>query len=132
MGRSSCLFAVACLLGSAACAQEKLLLPETEQSAADPAAVELAADSPAEMVAEADARPGSYVIICAMGRPASDDPPLYIVDGVTVENVDGIDPAKIESIEVIKGGQAASLYGSRGATGVVIITLRKESAPRSS
>jgi TonB-dependent SusC/RagA subfamily outer membrane receptor len=48
--------------------------------------------------------------------------PLYIVDGMTVSSIDNISPIQIESISVLKGA-SASIYGSRGANGVILITL---------
>jgi TonB-dependent SusC/RagA subfamily outer membrane receptor len=48
--------------------------------------------------------------------------PLYVVDGMVVETVDGISPSMVESISVLKGA-SASIYGSRGANGVILITL---------
>jgi TonB-dependent SusC/RagA subfamily outer membrane receptor len=48
--------------------------------------------------------------------------PLFIVDGMEVSTIDGISPAEVESIEVLKGA-AASIYGSRGANGVIMIKL---------
>jgi TonB-dependent SusC/RagA subfamily outer membrane receptor len=50
--------------------------------------------------------------------------PLFIVDGVTVQSIDGISPTLVESISVLKGS-SASIYGSRGANGVILITLIK-------
>ncbi len=48
--------------------------------------------------------------------------PLFVVDGMPVESIDGISPTMVESISVLKGA-SASIYGSRGANGVIIITL---------
>jgi TonB-dependent SusC/RagA subfamily outer membrane receptor len=48
--------------------------------------------------------------------------PLYVVDGMIVSTVDGISPSMIESISVLKGA-SASIYGSRGANGVILVTL---------
>jgi len=48
--------------------------------------------------------------------------PLFVVNGMTVESIDGISPAMVESISVLKGA-ATSIYGSRGTNGVIIITL---------
>jgi TonB-dependent SusC/RagA subfamily outer membrane receptor len=48
--------------------------------------------------------------------------PLYVVDGMTVETVDGISPMLVESISVLKGA-STSIYGARGANGVILITL---------
>jgi len=48
--------------------------------------------------------------------------PLFIVDGMEVSTIDGIVPSQVESIEVLKGA-SASIYGSRGANGVILINL---------
>lgn len=48
--------------------------------------------------------------------------PLLIVDGITVNSIDNIQPKMVKSIEVLKGS-AASIYGSRSANGVILITL---------
>jgi len=50
--------------------------------------------------------------------------PLYIVDGQPVESIDNINPNDIKTIEVLKDGSSAAIYGSRSANGVVIITTR--------
>ncbi|MFL5561247.1 MAG: SusC/RagA family TonB-linked outer membrane protein [Gemmatimonadaceae bacterium] len=52
--------------------------------------------------------------------------PLYIVDGVILgSSIADINPADIESVEVVKGAAASSLYGSRAAAGVIQITTKK-------
>lgn len=48
--------------------------------------------------------------------------PIFVVDGVIVNSLDGISPQTVKSIEVLKGPDA-SIYGTRGANGVIIITL---------
>lgn len=55
-----------------------------------------------------------------------DNPPLFIVDGeeMSKEDIDKIDPATIESIDVLKGISATQKYGEKGANGVVEITLK--------
>ena len=50
--------------------------------------------------------------------------PLFVVDGVTVNSIDNIIPQTVKSIEILKGS-SASIYGSRGANGVILITLKK-------
>ena len=49
---------------------------------------------------------------------------LFVVDGTSGANVDGIHPCDIRSISVIKDGMAAS-YGTRGSNGVIIIETKK-------
>ena len=52
--------------------------------------------------------------------------PLYIVDGIILgSSIADINPADIESVEVVKGAAASSLYGSRAAAGVIQITTKK-------
>ena len=51
--------------------------------------------------------------------------PLYIVDGVPVSNIDNISPDEIASMDVLKDGSAAAIYGTRGTNGVIIITTKK-------
>lgn len=51
--------------------------------------------------------------------------PLFVVDGMEVTNIDDINPRDIVSIEVLKDAASASIYGSRSANGVVIITTRQ-------
>jgi TonB-dependent SusC/RagA subfamily outer membrane receptor len=47
--------------------------------------------------------------------------PLFVVDGVIVKEIENIDPETVKSIEVLKGPDA-SVYGTRGSNGVIVIT----------
>jgi TonB-dependent SusC/RagA subfamily outer membrane receptor len=47
--------------------------------------------------------------------------PLFVVDGMIVPGIGDISPMDVKSIEVLKGA-SASIYGSRGANGVILIT----------
>ncbi|MGD9929387.1 MAG: TonB-dependent receptor [Mangrovibacterium sp.] len=58
---------------------------------------------------------------------ASSDP-LYVVDGVPINTLAGINPADIASIEVLKDAASSAIYGSRGSNGVVIVTTKKGGA----
>ncbi|MBR4822742.1 MAG: SusC/RagA family TonB-linked outer membrane protein [Bacteroidales bacterium] len=51
--------------------------------------------------------------------------PLYIVDGVPVSNIDNISSDEIASMDVLKDGSAAAIYGTRGTNGVIIITTKR-------
>lgn len=51
--------------------------------------------------------------------------PLYIVDGVPVENTDFLNPDDIESTTVLKDAAAASIYGARAANGVIVYTTKR-------
>lgn len=74
---------------------------------------------------------GAKVRVRGFGSFGANDP-LYVVDGVPTFNVNEINPNDIESIQVLKDASAASIYGSRAANGVIIITTRqgKAGAPK--
>ena len=55
-------------------------------------------------------------------------PPLFVVDGTYVDNISHIAPSTVESIEVLKG-TSASIYGSRGFGGAIVIKTRISSKP---
>ncbi|WP_254070759.1 SusC/RagA family TonB-linked outer membrane protein [Pedobacter sp. L105] len=51
--------------------------------------------------------------------------PLYVINNVPGGNIDNINQNDIESIDVLKGGAASAIYGTRGSNGVIIITTKK-------
>jgi iron complex outermembrane receptor protein len=53
--------------------------------------------------------------------------PLVVIDGVLGASLDNVDPNDIESINVLKDGSAAAIYGSRGSTGVILVTTKRGS-----
>ena len=65
-----------------------------------------------------------YTIRGATSIYASTDP-LFIVDGTEVMDIDYLNPSDVESVEVLKDS-SASIYGTRGACGVILITTRKK------
>ena len=54
--------------------------------------------------------------------------PLFVVNGIPGGNIDNINQNEIESIDVLKGGAASAIYGTRGSNGVIVITTKKGSA----
>ncbi len=50
--------------------------------------------------------------------------PLVVVDGIIGASLDNVDPNDIENINVLKDGSAAAIYGSRGSSGVIIVTTK--------
>ena len=66
---------------------------------------------------------GTMIVIQGSQNLAGFVPALIIVDGVYVDNIDYIRPASVKSIEVLKGA-SASIYGSRGYGGVILITTK--------
>ena len=77
-------------------------------------------------VTQSSGQPGSdsKVRIRGIGTINVSDP-LYIVDGMAVDaGLDYLNPADIESIEVLKDAASTAVYGARGANGVVLITTK--------
>jgi TonB-linked SusC/RagA family outer membrane protein len=77
------------------------------------------------------------VIIRGIGSLRSGTQPLYVVDGLLLDNssngfdtnpLNFLNPGDIESIDVLKDASAAAVYGSRAANGVVVITTKKGKA----
>ena len=79
--------------------------------------------------------PGSEAIIRVRGiGTVNNNNPIYVVDGMLIDNSDPNNPAgnisflnpnDISSIEVLKDASAQAIYGSRGANGVILVTTRK-------
>lgn len=71
--------------------------------------------------------PGGDVSILIRGvGTINDASPLYVIDGVPVNGgMWYINPADVESIDVLKDASATAIYGSRGANGVVMVTTRQ-------
>ncbi|MFW6267507.1 MAG: SusC/RagA family TonB-linked outer membrane protein [Marinilabiliaceae bacterium] len=65
------------------------------------------------------------VMIRGIGTINSSSEPLYVVDGVVMENFDRLNPNDIESIEVLKDASATAIYGARGANGVLLVTTKR-------
>lgn len=61
----------------------------------------------------------------SIANPSSSNNVLYIVDGVQGVSMGDIDPNDIQSLEVLKDASSTSIYGSRGANGVIIITTKR-------
>jgi TonB-linked SusC/RagA family outer membrane protein len=51
--------------------------------------------------------------------------PLYVIDGVPGGNLSSVNPNDIESIDVLKDGSAAAIYGTRANGGVILITTKR-------
>lgn len=75
----------------------------------------------------ASGAPGSTanIVIRGVGSFGSGNDPLYIIDGIQSNNMNGLNPEDIESIQVLKDAASASIYGSRGGNGVILITTKK-------
>lgn len=54
--------------------------------------------------------------------------PLYVVDGILNDNINFINPADIESMEILKDPSSLAIFGVRGANGVIIVTTKQAKA----
>lgn len=73
---------------------------------------------------------GAEVLIRGTRSISGSNSPLYIIDGLQGGNMSSLNPADIESVEVLKDASATAIYGSQGANGVVIVTTKKGKAGR--
>lgn len=83
-------------------------------------------------VTSSEGTPGGTMNIVIRGNNSltQDNSPLYVIDGFPVEDAalaSTINPADIESLDILKDASATAIYGARGANGVVIITTKKGS-----
>lgn len=71
-------------------------------------------------------RPGSQPVIRIRGVGTLNNAnPLYVVDGMLLDDIAFLDNRNVESVEVLKDASATAIYGSRGANGVIVITTKK-------
>ncbi|HZL09120.1 MAG TPA: TonB-dependent receptor [Prolixibacteraceae bacterium] len=73
-------------------------------------------------------QPGAYqsrVVIRGLSTISSSSNPLYVVDGVVMEDFGLMNPNDIESMEVLKDASSAAIYGARGANGVILVTTKR-------
>jgi TonB-linked SusC/RagA family outer membrane protein len=89
-------------------------------------------------VVSSEGKPGSSINVVIRGGNSitQSNSPLYVIDGFPMEDpgsdaaniINAIDPADIESIDVLKDASATAIYGARGANGVVVITTKRGKA----
>lgn len=111
------------LTGSVSSVNEKQLKDIPVNSAAEALTGRLAG----VQVTTSEGAPGSEVQIKVRGGGSitQSNDPLYIIDGVQVEDgLSSLSPQDIASVDVLKDASATSIYGARGANGVVIITTK--------
>jgi len=63
---------------------------------------------------------GNSIVIRGVGSIMGGSQPLFVVDGMEVASLNQVVPANVQSIEVLKGA-AASIYGSKGSNGVILV-----------
>ncbi len=84
--------------------------------------------APGLLVQSGNGQPGSSASVTIRGTKSinSSSQPLYILDGIAITSDDfsAINPNDIASVSVLKDAAATQIYGSRGATGVIVITTK--------
>lgn len=80
-------------------------------------------------VMQSEGEPGASISIRVRGGISitQSNEPLYVIDGFPSEDgMNSLDPAEIETIDILKDASSTAIYGARGANGVVVITTKKE------
>lgn len=80
-------------------------------------------------IVSSSAAPGSSPTVRVRGFSSNvSSEPLYVVDGVRLSDISGIDPNDIASMEILKDAASAAIYGAEAGNGVVLITTKKGKA----
>jgi len=75
-------------------------------------------------------RPGGGFAIQIRGQNSlAGGGPLYVVDGVVTSDINFLNPADIEQIDILKDASSTAIYGSRGSNGVVLVTTKNAGKP---
>lgn len=72
-----------------------------------------------------DPNAGYNIRLRGLSTFGANSSPLIIIDGVLGGSLQSVDPNEIESMDVLKDGSAAAIYGTRGSSGVIIVTTKK-------
>ena len=85
--------------------------------------------SPGVQITQSSTQPGKgyKVYIRGIGTTGN-SAPLYVIDGVAGGSLDDINPADIESIDILKDAASAAIYGARAANGVILVTTKQGKA----
>lgn len=78
-------------------------------------------------VIQPNGAPGAEMVIRVRGTTSMNgsNDPLYVVDGVPVDNMNFLSPNDIANIEILKDASSAAIYGSRAANGVILVTTKR-------
>ncbi|HWJ29479.1 MAG TPA: carboxypeptidase-like regulatory domain-containing protein, partial [Flavisolibacter sp.] len=98
-----------------------------EHSPSTNVATALQGTVPGLIVQQSTGQPGSSPSIVFRGGSdfSGSGSPLYVVDGVVVPNLYGLDMNDVASIDLLKDAASTAIYGARAANGVVLVTTKK-------
>ncbi len=89
----------------------------------------LQSQSPGVQITQSSGMPGQGFKINIRGiGTIGDSSPLYVIDNVVGGDINNLNPADIESIDILKDAASAAIYGSRAANGIVFITTKQGKA----
>ncbi len=89
----------------------------------------LQSQSPGVSIQAVSGQPGDGFKVAIRGAGTnSDTKPIYVIDGVTGGDINNLNPADIERIDVLKDAASAAIYGANGANGVILITTKQGKA----
>lgn len=71
-----------------------------------------------------DPNAGATIRLRGISTVGANTQPLVVIDGVIGASLANVDPTDIQSINVLKDGSAAAIYGSRGSSGVILVTTK--------
>ncbi|MEL6192407.1 MAG: SusC/RagA family TonB-linked outer membrane protein [Bacteroidota bacterium] len=77
-----------------------------------------------------DPNGGFNIRLRGLSTVGANSGPLVVIDGVIGADLNSVDPNDIESVDVLKDGSAAAIYGTRGSSGVLLITTKTGTAGR--
>lgn len=89
----------------------------------------LQSKTPGVNITAVSGQPGDGFKVAVRGAGTnSDTKPIYVIDGVAGGDINNLNPADIERIDVLKDAASAAIYGANGANGVILITTKQGKA----
>jgi TonB-linked SusC/RagA family outer membrane protein len=77
--------------------------------------------------------PGAGAVIRIRGTGTlNNSNPIYVVDGMILDDINFLNPNEVESVDVLKDASATAIYGTKGANGVIIVTTKRGEAGKKS
>ena len=89
----------------------------------------LQSQSPGVSIQAVSGQPGDGFKVAIRGAGTNGDTkPLYVIDGVAGGDINNLNPADIERIDVLKDAASCAIYGSAAANGVILVTTKQGKA----
>ena len=86
----------------------------------------LQSQTPGVNITQNNGEPGAGYKVTVRGLGTTgDSSPLYVIDGIAGGDINALNPADIESVDVLKDAASAAIYGARAANGVILVTTKQ-------